>query len=367
MCGLVSPAIADGTLTGRVLDPSEQPVKDATVVISSGDGASEATVTTDPTGRYTATVRPGPHAVTIAFGSSRVTRSVDIPAAGETKLDAALDLLADSGPRPIRFAKPKQDPLAIPAYSDAATRDDVWARAWLVLDIDRHGTVARVKFLVRPGHDLDAVALRHAFNLRFAPARDDRDDPVSSSIVWSLEWPAASWLRDHHVPATQLPRGIEYPGCGRRDCTVPDLANATATAGWVARDLSMGAAPVFVEDPRQVLREEVTSARRHRIGAYVTTGLTVVLLGASVVTWVEEHKWSGRVDGDNQPSSTIVPPEKVAADKAHLENWKLAGVGLSAGALLAGVAAGYLWSHATLDFAVGGNGERATLGISGRF
>ena len=88
------------------------------------------------------------------------------------------------------------DPMALPRYSDEAALDDVWVRAWLLLDIDASGRVTRFKFLNRPGYDLDPIAAQEAWKLSFAPARDDHDAPVETLVVWRIEWPSYGWLSD---------------------------------------------------------------------------------------------------------------------------------------------------------------------------
>ena len=46
-----------------------------------------------------------------------------------------------------------------PPYSDEAFEKDVWAVAWLLLDVDATGRVASARFYKRPGYGLDELAL----------------------------------------------------------------------------------------------------------------------------------------------------------------------------------------------------------------
>jgi hypothetical protein len=113
-----SPAFADGQLAGRVLDLNNQPVKDASVIVSGPSGNVELTVTTDPTGHYAATVPGGEHTVIFAFGDTKVTARVVVPDAGSATLDTTLEIGSEiinvyDAPRPIKYAKPRQDPLLI--------------------------------------------------------------------------------------------------------------------------------------------------------------------------------------------------------------------------------------------------------------
>jgi hypothetical protein len=162
-------------------------------------------------------------------------------------------------PRPTVMPKPLADPAILPPYSDKAILGDVWTRAWLLLDVDDTGGVARVKFLKRPGADLDRIAIDHAFKLRFAPARDRWSHAARAYVVWKIEWPSYGWMIDRVGTATRMPkydqlsrfeRGAVNPnnvpcrGSGPlnlgsvhpvyRDCSVPDLAHVDAREPWTS-------------------------------------------------------------------------------------------------------------------------------------
>jgi hypothetical protein len=153
------------------------------------------------------------------------------------------------------------DPMALPAYSDEAALDDVWVRAWLLLDIDAHGQVVRFKFLNRPGYGLEPIAANEAFELSFAPARDNHDKPTETLVVWRIEWPSYWWLSDlfHSVkrwPEPQRKISLAYSanispamfvpcrGSGPlnlssvhpvyRDCSAPDMTKVDV-APWIER------------------------------------------------------------------------------------------------------------------------------------
>jgi hypothetical protein len=263
----------------------------------------------------------------------------------------------------------------------------------------------RVKFLKRPGYDLDQIALRHAFNLKFSPARDKHGYPARSYIVWPLEWPAMGWLQENQLLATRLPSfpessppplssmsrrpsGIQftgYPPCatgpvgfngiagssgyhGRRDCSVPDISRANAAEPWIARDESMGGIDPIVDiDPRKELRDEIATARRNRIAAYATSGTAVMFLAGAMVAWVEYDKWGRRVEADRAPHDTLLPPDQVGTDERHDHNWAAAGFGLGTAAMLSGLASAYFWSHSKLDVSLRTSGESSALMLGGRF
>ncbi len=123
-----------------------------------------------------------------------------------------------------------------PPYSDEAIDSDIWAKAWVLLDIDERGKVARVKLLKQPGHGLDQIAIDHAFKMRFDPALDGQGRPMASELLWSIEWPSYWWLVNMDEPPNRVPDYAENMECagsgplafGRlhkvyRDCSKPDL------------------------------------------------------------------------------------------------------------------------------------------------
>ena len=153
-------------------------------------------------------------------------------------------------PQPARQIS--RDPRELPPYSAAAITSNVWARAWMLLEIDATGAVTRTKLLHAPGHDLEAIAVSRALATRFSPARDGDGNAVPSQLVWGLEWPAYSWLREHFGTTSRMPRfgadpgELPLPPCAGsgplvmgsavskvyRDCATPDLQAAQSTA-WV--------------------------------------------------------------------------------------------------------------------------------------
>jgi hypothetical protein len=135
-----------------------------------------------------------------------------------------------------------------PPYSDYAIEHDTWTRAWLVLDIDERGTVQRVKFLKRPGADLDQIAIDRALSMRFSPAEDATGRAIRTQILWPIEWPSYWWLVSTTGFATGIPTAIYGVPCansGRplnldsahpvyRDCSMPDFSKATSER-WISR------------------------------------------------------------------------------------------------------------------------------------
>jgi hypothetical protein len=148
------------------------------------------------------------------------------------------------------------DPLRIPAYSDEAALDDVWVRSWLLLDIDARGNVVRFKFLNHPGYGLEPIAIKEAFKVKFAPARDNRDKPTETFALWRIEWPAFDYMREVYGETRWVPQGmfasdpsplanVRCLGTGPlnlttlhpvyRDCRQPDISKVDAEP-WVFAD-----------------------------------------------------------------------------------------------------------------------------------
>jgi hypothetical protein len=150
-------------------------------------------------------------------------------------------------PPPVLPKAKNHVPSKAPPYSDRAVLSDAWTKAWLLLEVDEHGDVTRMKFLKRPGYDLEKIAQREAFKLKFEPARDRANQPVKTWIVWGIEWPSADWLVQFVGTRSAMPPVVGFPprslaeqvpcaGSGPlhlssihpvyRDCSTPDLSKA---------------------------------------------------------------------------------------------------------------------------------------------
>ena len=107
--------------------------------------------------------------------------------------------------------KPLTDRAILPEYSEKMTDLDVWARAWLLLDISETGAVTHVKLVNKPGLDLDRIAIRDAFKLRFEPARDRSRRPIRAMLLWTYEWPSYRWMMARDLPDTTPRDGHARP------------------------------------------------------------------------------------------------------------------------------------------------------------
>ncbi len=249
-------ALADATLDGRVIDKSGAPLASLTVVIDGGGG--QHVVTTAPDGRFHAVLDgSGTYSVTVASGSEHATDAVTIAKNGHASLTFELTegggevIVIHDRPKPT-YAKSLKDPRVLPPYSDEAVLTNTWSKAWLMLDVDANGAVTRMKFLKRPGHDLDKIAVATAFETKFTPARDGAGNPAPSFIVWPIEWPSYWWLADRFGQVKRMPSdvdgsfGVGLPPCAgkgpwqyspsgdvSRDCSIPDLSRADAAEKWL--------------------------------------------------------------------------------------------------------------------------------------
>jgi hypothetical protein len=256
-----APAIAapDARLTGRVVETtSETPVQGAVVFIT-GPGKYQKVITTDRTGRYSVTIAAGTYDVVFIHGKSRAIDRITIAAGTTGTLDGKVDdeaevieIEGELAPPVAPVAKNHIESRA-PPYSDRAVLSDAWTKAWLLLDVSATGDVTRFKFLRRPGYDLEDIAASEAFRLKFEPARDGSGNPVSSLVVWEIEWPSSWWLVQFTGTSSKMPELVGFPprrqddyvpcrGSGPlslgsihpvyKDCSKPDLSKAAKEA-WV--------------------------------------------------------------------------------------------------------------------------------------
>lgn len=250
-------------LSGRVTDRvNGGPVEGAEVFVANAAG-HQRMVVTDRDGQYAIEVEPGLYYVVFSLGDFRTVGRVTVERGRPARLDGRVDstpveviVIRDMvppkvPPKPVSFSERKAPP-----YSDAAILQDAWTRAWMVIDISPTGEVMRLKFLKRPGYDLDAIAISEAFRLRFEPARDDSGAAIETWLVWGIEWPANTYLIARGLPRTTMPPMVGLPAhpssggvpcrgsgpwrmssklwVGYRDCSMPDLSRMSSER-WIAR------------------------------------------------------------------------------------------------------------------------------------
>ena len=227
---------ASGELTGRVLDESGKPM--AGIKVHAATAKGEQVVTTNKDGRYRVNLIGGTTTVFVRVrGAVRISgqTAVSSDAVPGEELVEIRELVP-----PAVMPKIQGDRDRIPEYSGLARDKGVWTRAWLLLDVTAAGTVQRVKLLHAPGYDLDAIAIRDAFALRFHPALDRSNKPVAAMVMWSFEWPSYFWMLDHKFTFNRLPREVgkvpckgSGPGKVLRDCTPSDVSRHEAFP-WLA-------------------------------------------------------------------------------------------------------------------------------------
>jgi hypothetical protein len=305
--------------------------------------------------------------------------SADPPLEVEAELEVHGEVIHVEGrwrPQPAKPAEPKVDAQKTPPYSDEAVERDAWARAWLLLDVDETGKVTRLKLLKKPGFDLDAIAIRAGFELRFEPARDAHGKPMKTYIVWSMEWPSYGWLVQRNGSALRMPRNIhvraasdaepergiavpwrplasgipiEQPfaavpcaGTGPlnldlwnpayRDCSRPDMHAADALP-WITRETADAAVAELAAVDREIPRPVVTGSR---VPSIVSTSITAGFAIALVASYRQYLHYATAEPGD-----PVTYHENVAAR----DKWAKVSLVLSGAVVVSSGVTLFLWNR----------------------
>jgi hypothetical protein len=223
------------SLDGRVTDAQSHGVAAEVHVVV---GGSERVIKTARDGRYHITLQPNTEALVFVLGALRITSTAATSHGGSDGETVDMHELLE----PTAAAKLKKQP-RVPPYTDDAKDYNQWIRAWVLVDIDEHGVVQRVKLLDHPGFGLDDAAVRAAFALPFEPARDLSNRPMRSQMLWPIDWPAFAWFVDTSgVAIGPVPDGAGDLPCAHngparraeRACNDAPIA-ATLSAPWILR------------------------------------------------------------------------------------------------------------------------------------
>ena len=247
-------------LSGRVRDRATGAAVEGALVIVSGPGSSR-TLTTDRDGRYAIVVARGRYELTFVYGKTSGVSEIEI-----TDKDATVDASIAVGPGEVIVVREHLQPPVLPKaknfiatkappYSSRAILSDAWTKAHMLLHVTANGDVVRIKWLQKPGWDLEQIAKAEVFKLKFDPARDASGKAIDVYVVWSIEWPSAWWLEKMVGTRSGLPKPTGFPpqpkwhyvpckGSGPmnlgsihptyRDCSQPDLTKVQH-AKWEAR------------------------------------------------------------------------------------------------------------------------------------
>lgn len=206
-------ATGSGELTGRAVGADGKPLRHVEIHVVSKSGG-EQIVKTDADGNYKVVLKGAQTETSMIFVRGHRGAHLGGVAAESTQIDGGEAIEIHETDAPAVAAKPVDGVIRILPYSDAAIRDDEWVRAWLTLDLDATGKVRHVKWLRRPGHGLDDIAIREAFEVRFEPARDRAKRVMASQLVWMFEWPSHSWLiRHQNYDLTRMPDDYTKVAC----------------------------------------------------------------------------------------------------------------------------------------------------------
>lgn len=234
VCALAATAGADSVeqdplshLSGRVIDSRHgTPVEGALVLVAGSTTGVEHTLTTDAKGSFATIIKPGTYHLVFVYGTARSASKVTLVPGGFASVTGKVDstegevievhgkIAPPAPPAPTNY-KPKK----APPYSDKALVQDAWTRAWMLLDIDETGALRRIKWLKRPGYDLDPIAISEVKKLKFQPARDSNGKPIRAWLVWGIEWPSAWWLDKFVGTRSGMPP--IGPGGRRKDDYIP--------------------------------------------------------------------------------------------------------------------------------------------------
>lgn len=215
-----SPAHADplSQLSGRVLDTKHGTPVESALVLVAGPTGVEHQLNTDAAGRYSAQVKPGAYILIFVYGTARSSGRVVVepgkPAYLEGKVDATegeVIVIRDKIRPPVPPRPTNHKWKKAPPYSDRAVLEDAWTKAWLLLDIDERGKLQRIKWLKRPGYDLEKIAISEVSKLEFDPARDSSGKPIRTWLIWSIEWPSAWWLDKFVGTRSGMPPIVGFP------------------------------------------------------------------------------------------------------------------------------------------------------------
>jgi len=398
-----SPTAPPTVLAGRVTDVLGRPIPHARVYIMPR-GTITLTTATDKDGRYALELSAaGAYSVVIAAGRIHTYRQVLITEHAATTLDVEVELDVDGG-EVINIVDTRLPPPAVPPkptndnerkslpYSPQAMERDAWARAFLLLDIDEHGEVTRLKLLKRPGFDLDQIAIDEAFKLKFEPARDGRGRPIRTYIIWDMEWPSWGWLVQGN--GTTAGRALAYDGMYRynrqinaapshgpgpsrsftygmsgafvsplpvigpqtmarvpcagsgplnldlqnrayRDCSRPDL-EVVDSLPWITRANAKTALAAIDSNRPQV----IPGPRRSRVPALIATGVTGVLVVGLAYSYLQYDKYSDRTSlGAGVGDET----HEQAAGKLLLWNHRM--LELAGATVISGAVTAFLWGR----------------------
>ncbi len=247
-------------LRGRVLARDTNIPLEGAIVYVAGSGGYHV-LTTDNGGHYQVSLRRGTYNLVFAYGKSRSHASVTLNEHAQTvdgKVATTLGnevIVIEEKLAPPVPPKPAKPSVKAPAYSERAILSDAWTKAWLLLDVSETGKVTRVKWLKRPGYDLEQIAMKEVFGLTFEPARDRAGKPMRAWVVWDIEWPSHDWMikfvgiatrkmpmvgfpphpKSHYVPCKGSgPMLLSSLHPTYKDCSTPDLKKAVAEP-WIDR------------------------------------------------------------------------------------------------------------------------------------
>jgi hypothetical protein len=318
---------ATGELKGKVTDEDGDPISDLPVYITAPGG--ERMVKTDENGQYKIDLGSTPGE---KFVFVRTTARINGQALETEMLDSGEEVFQiQESEKPAVMPRPKSPTNKIPGYSEEAREADVWVRAWILLEIDQAGNVRRMKMLKSPGYGLDDIAIRHAGNLRFEPARGASGKPVSAMVVWPYEWPSYSWMLERKAPPKVVPAEAQWVSCATtevphsrlRDCSKADITKAHGLP-WIDA-MQLPSRLAFDEEER---KSQLPGEWYEDTLGWVLTGGGVAMLATGLYLHLSASSLEDGLDSERNETRRAQIQDR--ADARRFAGYLLGGAGIAA-------------------------------------
>lgn len=313
-----------GELTGKVTDADGDPLAGVEVHVISSSG--EQVVVTNANGRYRVDLGQAAGQKTVFVRQvARINGESVVSGTLETG-EEYFEILATEQPKVMPKATSGTNPTL--EYSDLAKDRNVWARAWLLLEVDEEGKVRRLKLLQAPGNDLDEIALRAAVKLRFEPARNAAGKAIPALVLWTYEWPAYWWMIENkHVFGRVPNEAAEVPCAGSdrladvyRDCTPAPIAEANHVE-WI----DPGTIAAALERPKDPAKYRHSRWYQTPL-SWVLVGSGATLFAGGVYSLTSAQQYRKRADETMSPTRRAQLMD--TADTRELGGYILGALGL---------------------------------------
>ncbi len=220
VAGSVSAAEDGRVVSGKVVIGNSAAAYVTVLLIGGNDGQRSTETGRNGEFRFDG-VPQGFVTVVAIFGGSRTEVPVedDQPVTLRLEIHPEVIRIHEAPPPPT---PPKLDPKTYPRRLPSSTAHIAsreWGVVWVGVLINETGRVDHAVILKSPPElELDAIAIKAAKGLRYAPGRDKHGRPTTSRAVVVFEWPAGS----PYPPCKGSgPLNLDVPNAVYRDCDPP--------------------------------------------------------------------------------------------------------------------------------------------------